>query len=241
MSNLSHIFNLLSVSQDAKTVKGEKMGYLTGILYMAPSDLSGVINICPNASPGCRAACLWTSGKGAFPTVQAARIRRTVLYKSDKAGFIKQLESDIVVLRALAHSRDFLPACRLNGTGDLPVETWGICEKFPDVAMYDYTKSPRRMRDYLAGKFPSNYHLTFSRSETNETHAKKIVALGGNVAVVFSGKELPKTFWGRKVISGDESDLRFKDEKGVIVGLTAKGKAKKEDSGFVVDMAKEGV
>ena len=56
---------------------------------------------------------------------------------------------------------------------------------------------------------------------------------GMNVAVVFR-KELPATYLGRKVINGDETDLRFLDEKNVIVGLKAKGKAKKDTSGFVV-------
>ena len=32
---------LFSISTNAKTVKGEKLGYLTGVLYLAPAMLSG--------------------------------------------------------------------------------------------------------------------------------------------------------------------------------------------------------
>ena len=57
---------------------------------------------------------------------------------------------------------------------------------------------------------------------------------GYNVAIVFN--ELPATYNGYKVIDGTDTDLRFLDEKGVIVGLVAKGKAKKDLSGFTVDV-----
>jgi hypothetical protein len=55
---------------------------------------------------------------------------------------------------------------------------------------------------------------------------------GMNVAAVFH--KVPETYLGRTVINGDETDLRFLDPKGVIVGLKAKGKAKKDTTGFVV-------
>ena len=60
-----------------------------------------------------------------------------------------------------------------------------------------------------------------------------------NVAVVFRDK-IPKSYKGYEVIDGDDSDLRFLDkfkswETGGIVGLKAKGPAKKDKSGFVVD------
>ena len=38
-----------------------------------------------------------------------------------------------------------------------------------------------------------------------------------------------------KVVNGDESDLRFLDPRNSIVGLKAKGKAKKDTTGFVVN------
>lgn len=231
--NYSRIFNLLSVGADAKTRKGESVGYLTGILYLAPSDLSGVMNTCPNASEGCRAACLFSAGLGIFKNVQLARVNRTKLFKTNRAEFLKQIRNDVALLKAVAASRGLLVAARLNGTSDLPWEKFDIIQQFPDVPFYDYTKSEKRMNEYLAGKMPANYHLTFSRSESNHAAVERVIKKGGNVAVVFSG-ELPAKFMGRPVISGDENDLRFLDAKGVIVGLTAKGKAKRDESGFVI-------
>jgi hypothetical protein len=232
-------FNLLSVSADAKTRKGEKYGYLTGILYLAPSDQSGVINVCPHASAGCRAACLFSAGRGSFPNVIAARTARTVMFKNDREGFLAKIRADIRMLAGIAGARDLIPAVRLNGTSDISFVSMGIVAEFPAIQFYDYTKDKARFQRYLSGELPANYHLTFSRSEENGEVAKHFATIGGNVAVVFAGKTLPESYLGRRVINGDESDLRFLDGEGVIVGLTAKGKARKENSGFVVDMSKE--
>jgi hypothetical protein len=100
-------------------------------------------------------------------------------------------------------------------------------DMFQSVQFYDYTKLPNRRN------VPSNYHLTFSRSESNELDALRILANGVmNVAVVFD--TLPTKWAGVKVIDGTETDLRFLDEQGVVVGLVAKGKAKKDNSGFTI-------
>lgn len=230
-TNLSRLFNLLSVGADAKTVKGQKSGYMTGILYLAPSNQSGVMNTCPHASEGCRAACLYTAGMGKFDNVKAARIRKTVLFKTNREEFMRQLDSDIILMAAVARAKGMTPAIRLNGTSDLPFEE--IAARHPSIAFYDYTKDFAKMIRFLDGKMPENYHLTFSRSESNAVKVNKVIAKGGNVAVVF-GKTLPASWQGREVISGDENDLRFLDKRGVIVGLTSKGKAKKDESGFVV-------
>lgn len=232
MSN--RFFQLLSVSADAKTSKGEALGVLTGILYMAPSDQSGVINVCPHASEGCRTACLFSAGRGAFPNVIQARTKRTLFFANDRAGFLARLEMEINMLALLADSEKKTPAVRLNGTSDLPYENWGIIQKFPNVQFYDYTKDKARYSRYLNGQLPANYHLTFSRSEDNGEHAEAFIKAGGNVAVVFSGKQLPETYLGAPVINGDESDIRFRDPKGAVVGLLAKGRARKDASGFTV-------
>lgn len=232
----NRFFHILSVGADAKTSKGEKFGYLTGILYMAPSDQSGVINVCPHASPGCRAACLFSAGMGRFPNVIQARTKKTLWFANDREGFIARLKTDISILAALAAGQNQIPAVRLNGTSDLPWEKWGVIQAFPNVQFYDYTKDKARFARYLNGELPANYHLTFSRSETNGAHAEAFIKAGGNVAVVFQAKELPSHYLGAEVVNGDESDLRFKDKRGVVVGLLAKGKAKaKHDkSGFAV-------
>ena len=230
--------NLLSVDTNAKTVKGQKRGYLTGILYLAPSNESGAINVCPHASAGCRAACLYTAGMGSFSNVKQARINKTLFFARDRESFVAQIKKDIAALIRKAKRMDLIPCVRLNGTSDLPFENFGIMAEFPDIAFYDYTKNAKRMKRYLAGDMPANYSLTFSRSETKRNHrqCEEIANLGGNVAAVFAGKTLPKTYQGKRVFNGDESDLRFLDPTGVIVGLNAKGMARKDNSGFTINI-----
>ena len=230
---------ILGIDTNAKTVKGSEFGYLTGISYLAPSDESGVANTCPDASAGCRSACLFTAGRGAMDNVKDARVNKTLAFFKNKNVWMKQLAFEITRLIKKAAKEGKIPCIRLNGTSDLPWERVkldgkNIMEHFPTVQFYDYTKSIARMREFTGGTLPSNYHLTFSRSESNEVEVDEVLAAGGNVAVVFRGT-LPVTFKGYKVIDGDETDLRFTDAKNVIVGLTQKGRAKKDITGFVVE------
>jgi hypothetical protein len=246
--------SLLSVSTDAKTVKGEKQGYLTGILYLAPHTIAGVGNLCADATEGCMAGCLYTAGRGVFTSVQRARIAKTKRFKADRAGFMAQLVKDIAALVRKARRAGMTPVVRLNGTSDLPweriapgVEREGealgnLMAAFPDVQFYDYTKSVRRARAHAYGEMPTNYHLTFSRSECNTNDCLSVLASGGNVAVVFGtrkGEQLPIRWNNFTVLDGDSSDLRFRDtSKGVygyVVGLRAKGPARRDRSGFVVN------
>jgi hypothetical protein len=225
-------YKLLSVGHDAKTVKGEKKGYLTGILYLSPSDTSGLINTCASASPGCRAACLNTAGRGVFTSVQAGRLRKTKLLVHWPELFYEQLHHDLVTLIRNAKRLGLTPCARLNGTSDLPKIAHRMAAEFPGLKLYDYTKLARPWERVLP-----NYHLTFSHSETNGVQCMEALEHGVNVAMVFDtkrGQPLPKTWCGYKVFDGDVSDLRFKDPKGVIVGVRAKGKAKKDCTGFVV-------
>lgn len=223
--------SLLGVSRDAKTSKGEKDGYLTGILYLAPSTTSGQADLCPNASAGCRAACLYTAGRGAMKNVQQARVNKTLRFLNEREEFMAEIVKDIKSLVRKAEKENMTPTVRLNGTSDIPWENVkvgdapNIMALFPNVQFYDYTKNPNRKN------LPANYDLTFSLAEDNDSNAEKALNNGVNVAAVF--QELPKTFMGRKVVNGDDTDLRFNDPKGVIVGLKAKGLAKKDTSGFV--------
>jgi hypothetical protein len=231
---------LLSISNDSKTSKGEKLGYLTGILYLAPANESGVMNVCPHASAGCKLACLFTAGRGSFNSVRDARIAKTIYFKRDRAAFMSDLVANVHALIKKAAKAGLKPAVRLNGTSDLPWHNIpvpgapNIMSLFPDVPFYDYTPNTERALDFGRNRLPANYSLTYSRKEDNEIFARLVAQNGGNVAVVFSSKTLPKAYYGRPVINGDESDLRFLDPRGVIVGLSAKGKAKKDTSGFVV-------
>lgn len=229
-------------TENAKTTKGESSGYLTGILYLAPATLAGK-NVCPHASEACTLVCLNWAGMGVFPNVQAARIAKTKAFHASPKTFIEDLAKDIAALIRKAEREGLQPCVRLNGTSDLPWESLGgdlkvnLMSRFPDVPFYDYTKNPSRARAYAQGKLPSNYSLTFSRSEVNEKLALDLLENGANVAVVFSSKKgdsLPATWGGRRVVDGDVNDLRFLDPRNVVVGLRAKGKAKLDESGFVV-------
>jgi hypothetical protein len=225
-----------------KTRKGEAVGYKTIGLHLAPASLSGY-NVCIKASAGCKAACLNTAGRGGMQLVQKARIAKTRLFVKDRTQFMSRLHSDILTAIKTARRANMIPAARLNLTSDLPWESIRIPQDtddkatlmtaFSDVQFYDYTADASRMMRWLAGDMPANYHLTFSRKEnTPDILVDSIIKSGGNVAVVFDKR--PSTWRGHKVIDGDENDLRFLDAVGVIVGLKAKGKAKNDDSGFVI-------
>ena len=226
---------------NAKTSKGEKLGWITYGLHLAPFNLSGK-NVCSHASKGCAAACLNTAGRGAMSNVQSARIAKTQKFFADKEAFTWQLAKEIGNAVKLATKKGMKPCFRLNLTSDLPwenikVESHGkklsLMEMFPNVQFYDYTKNFKRMLSFLKGEMPKNYHLTFSRSECNDDKVSIIKELGGNIAAVFRN-ELPKSWKSVQVIDGDETDLRFLDGKNKIVGLVEKGLAKKDKSGFVI-------
>jgi len=226
---------------NAKTSKGEKLGWITYGLHLAPFNLSGK-NVCSHASKGCAAACLNTAGRGAMSNVQSARIAKTQKFFADKEAFTWQLAKEIGNAVKLATKKGMKPCFRLNLTSDLPwenikVESHGkklsLMEMFPNVQFYDYTKNFKRMLSFLKGEMPKNYHLTFSRSECNDDKVSIVKELGGNIAAVFRN-ELPKAWKNVQVIDGDETDLRFLDGENKIVGLVEKGLAKKDKSGFVI-------
>lgn len=214
------------------------MGYLTGILYLAPATVAGGRTVCPFSTAGCRRVCLYTAGRGGFNVVQQARIRKTQAWLTDPAAFIEAIKQDVTALVAEATKKNLTPAVRLNGTSDIEWEKTDIMQSFPNVQFYDYTKWPSTKRLQL----PPNYHLTYSWSEKSSAgnHAYLWSKRGVNTAMVFNGG-LPKAwkFWPDQaydvpVIDGDQSDLRFTDPKGVIVGLKTKGKARKDSGdGFV--------
>ena len=220
---------LLSTA-NTKTMKGEKYGYKTYILHLAPSLISG-FQTCPKASAGCAAACLNKAGMGAFSNVQLARINRTKMFFQERDVFMTQLANEIRRAVKKAKKEGLQLLVRPNGTSDIPWEkirvegARNIFELFPEVQFYDYTAIPNRT-------VPENYHLTFSRKESNSADVATAMRNGLNVAVVFD--KLPATYLGRPVVSGDDTDIRVNDPKGVVVGLKAKGPAKSDLSGFVV-------
>ena len=263
---------LLNIDANPKTVKGQKRGYMTAILYLAPYKLSGY-QVCPMAeTAGCIGDCLNTAGRGGMApldaetvevdghvvrlnSVQRARIERTRMFFENRETFMCTLTKEIIAAEKKANKAGLTLVVRLNGTSDIRWENvkFGplsyslgchrktrirlqatIFEYFPNIQFYDYTKIANRRINHI-----SNYHLTFSYSARKEFQKTWLAALahydvGMNHAVVFNGKELPSMFHGYAVVNGDETDLRFLDQKGVIVGLKAKGKARKSNSGFAV-------
>jgi hypothetical protein len=238
----SIIMKLLSTS-NAKTSKGEKIGYLTGVLYLSPAREAGGRNLCPHASQGCLSSCLYTAGRGFFDNVKNARLAKTKLFLQSPKAFVELLALDIEALAKKAAKLGLIPAVRLNGTSDIAWEVLGgelginLMERYPHIQFYDYTKNPARAVKYATGKLPANYFLAFSRSECNEKGVAEVMQSGGTIAAVFStkkGLELPKTWGGRTVVDGDEHDAIFEHGAGVVIGLRAKGQAKKDTSGFVI-------
>jgi hypothetical protein len=237
---------LLSIG-NPKVLKGMKQGYMTYILHLAPANLSGY-ETCPKRTAGCTAACLNTAGRGGMfkkgentNIIQQARIRKTKMFFENRAQFLADLVKDIELAIKQSEKKGLIPVFRLNGTSDLSFEKYevirngrlyrNIFSAFADNIFYDYTKVLGRK----IANIP-NYSLTFSAADGNDNDVTKAIAQGYNIATVFGIKKtlpMPDTYMGLPVFNGDESDLRFLDPKGVVVGLYAKGKAKKDESGFV--------
>lgn len=220
---------------NAKTSKGESLGYKTFGIHLSPSNKSG-FNVCKWASKGCRAACLDTAGRGAMSNVQRARIAKTRFLFEEPERFLEQLRKEIRSATRSAERQGLVPCFRLNLTSDVPWEDLGIIEEFPELTFYDYSKSSARVSQFIQGKLPANYHLTYSRSERrgDDLTCFSFLKSGGNVAVVFRGS-LPETWQGFPVIDGDKTDLRFLDRPGAVIGLVEKGLAKRDETGFVVE------
>ncbi len=232
-------YNLLS-SGSTKIEKSNKLSdeWFSRIIYLAPDDLAdGKRTLCPFAKKaGCSEACLNTAGHGKFSNVQQARIRKSLLFLNDQQEFMRQLVEDANKFLKECDRLGKKPALRLNGTSDIQWEHIkvdgheNIFAMFPQIQFYDYTKIPTRKVEHIP-----NYHLTWSYSEADGKYAALIKNVSNNIAVVFR-EALPEVFKGFKVIDGDKHDMRFLDETQVVVGLVEKGEAKKDTSGFVIDL-----
>lgn len=219
-------YNLLT-TKNFKVLKGLSQGYNTAILHLSPERVSGYGNVCASATEGCKAVCLNTSGHGRYSNVQNARKERTRKYFLENDKFKAELREDIETFIRRSKKNELIPVIRLNGTSDLPMLAHEFAKEFSDIQFYDYTAHSKPWQRELP-----NYDLTFSLKENNLIHAMAALENGVRVAAVFD--ELPETYLGYPVINGEDSDLRFLEPKGVIVGLTPKGKAKHDKSGFVI-------
>ena len=250
-------------TDSAKAAKATGFGYLNAIQYIAPADTAGVGNLCPNASPQCKALCLGTySGQAAIvadlengtnPTRESRKLKAR-LFMGARNYYMNLIAQETLAVARKAAREGLTPIIRLNGSTDIPFERIRFTVDAKTAAAL--AKAGRRQPllpvtllelfadlqfvDYtkspqrLARK-PANLDLTLSYSVTNDAACIDALANGHNVAMVFAGG-LPDMFAGFHVIDGDLHDLRHLDPKGgCIVGLSPKGnKAKKDASGFVV-------
>jgi hypothetical protein len=226
---------LTKASASAKLSKNDVQSY---ILYLAPANQNNFgINICPKASEGCTKACLFTAGRGKFNNVKTARIEKTDFMLFYPAKFYKKLAAEIMYNSTLAFNQKI--AFRLNGTSD--INHYKQLKRYANldintlpnnVIFYEYTKN-LNMAKSIKNEF-SRVHITFSKSENNWHECLQALEYGFNVAAVFN--KLPTSYAGYPVINGDLSDERFNDKLGVIVGLKAKGDAKKDNSGFLINI-----
>jgi len=252
---------ILSVSSDPKTVKSLIDGILTGVMYGMPANGSGEWNDCPFASLGCEMACLNTSGHGGIGLdqdnlnpVQIARLKRSAYFHTRRSEFWIMLIRDIDALIRKAKKLGLKAAVRLNGTTDVKWESQpvvidgvkiaeNIMALYPDVIFYDYTKWPYAKRPNET--LPVNYHLTFSRSETNQDQIAENIYHGRNATVVVDIKSsdkttaIPITWREIPTFDADRSDFRPNDPIGRVLILRYKS-AKASSladalaSGFVV-------
>ena len=222
------------IANSAKIKKSLKNGVMTYCVYLAPYTMAGVvngkqINVCPN-SENCRDFCLNRSGRNKGDIlahgeeeriINKARIRKTRLFYEDRETFMQVLIHEIKKSKRYAERMGFGFSIRLNGTSDISPLAFrymnrNILDIFPEVMFYDYSKRPHAMEESMAHE---NYDVTFSYDGANWSHCLEYLRKGGNVAVVFFGDELPETYKGWKVIDGNNSDVRYMDEKGCVVGL----------------------
>lgn len=227
------------ISKGTTNAKTAKNILETHILYMSPyTQNSKAVNICPKATNGCILGCLFTAGRGAFNSIQQARQNRTEFYINSKKQFCEQITKELQALNNKAKKQGAKIAIRLNGTSDLDFIAIiknqigvDVLESFQNLEFYDYTKILGKVKKYAG----TRYKLTFSRAENNEAEAKEALLYGVPVSVVFHhNKPMPSTYLGTKVIDGDSADDLMIDSGAVILGLKAKGKAKKDLTGFVV-------
>ena len=234
--NLGLSYRPILGTASAKTVKGEKLGMLTAIIYLVPNE-----TICSMSRlAGCMNPCLATAGRGAFLKIQQQRQAKTDCFKNDQRAFMLSFAADIWTLERTAKKRGMTPLVRPNGTSDILYENIEVCDGknifqcFPLVQFYDYTKHPSRK---LEGKTCGNYDLTYSFSGITPigiTHKGLLNPDNSRVAVVFHKRsEIPSTFRGWSVVDGDNTDVRHIEPKTVVVALYSKGKAKRDFSGFV--------
>lgn len=237
------------LSKGTTNAKTSKNSLETFILYMSPADQNSKgADLCPFRSKGCTSACLYTAGRGKFNNVQRARMNKSEYFIRDKKTFLSQLALELKAINKRQLKKGTKAAIRLNGTTDVDFlyllkNRVGLdALQLEGLVFYDYTKDPHRVKRYAG----TNYTLTFSRAEDNEPQALEVLKNSGIVSAVFA-ERLPQFYKGFEVFDGDKADdimikaskavkvlKRTRKGQGLILGLKAKGDAKKDTSGFVI-------
>lgn len=218
---------LTSVSATVKHLKSLKYGELTVSLYLAPAKMSGY-EVCPGRNAECTRLCLNQSGKNIGPQkikgdfINCSRITKTRLFFEQRDFFMDWMIAEIEAAKRKAARMTYKLSIRLNNTSDISPEEFtrngqNILQMYPEIQFYEYTKVPSRVK--LMDKYP-NYDVTFSYTGYNLTECQEMLMNKIRVAVVF--KNVPEEWEGYPVIDGDAYDMRYKDDKNVVVGLKYK-------------------
>lgn len=239
ISGLSYLGKVNNSTKHEKAFIYNEMVYT---IYLSPAKMSG-FEVCPMRTKECTLLCLNESGRNRHldakrNVINSSRIKKTQLFFKERDFFVTWVINEIMSAQKVAKKRGYSFSVRLNNTSDISPELFktndgeNILEWFPDVQFYDYTKVFNRMR--LLEKYP-NYDLTFSYSGENMDQCIDILEKGiGRVAMVFD--KVPTSYNGFEVINGDKYDMRYLDDKGVIVGLKYKKVRNelKDDYSFVI-------
>lgn len=225
---------------NAKTWKGTKFDYLTGVLYLAPANRADPARtVCPWAKR-CIRPCLTESGFGSQVSVKDARIRKTLFFLNRRKEFVALLHEAIKGLVDTAAANGLRPALRLNGTSDIAWESieGGILAKdFGDrLIRYEYSKGPNRVSDWLHGTPSSNpdwpyarsngagafrdvrnYALVFSLGGKHDDQIPALLKRGANVAAAWKSKKMMPAMSSGFVVPGGGT-IKFDKEYPVIDG-----------------------
>lgn len=231
------------VNNSTKHVKAFKYNEMVYTIYLAPGNSSGY-EVCPGRTSECTSLCLNSSGRNKMDIkkemINASRIKKVRLFFEEKNYFMKWLIDDIKKSYNKAMEQGFYFSVRLNNTSDISPEDFyiidngvkqNILEIFPHIQFYDYTKVFDR--ESLTKKY-SNYDLTYSFTGRNWSECLDLLNKGERITVVFN--KVPETYLGFEVVDGDKYDMRYRDPKGVIIGLKFKKVRNKltNDNKFVI-------
>ena len=234
----TYTVNSLLGKPESNTKLAKSQGEYRVVGLSLAAEKSSGFQVCPKATLGCKLSCIFKSGMaGVFPTINVARIAKTRAYFKHRPQFLFKLWHEVEKEEIIAKKNGQKLAVRLNVFSDIAWERefWTLFYDFHKVQFFDYSKVIKRMFDE---KRPKNYHLTFSRSESNEEECLQVLRAGMNVTAVFRDRNFPAKWKGFRTYSGDETDLRFLDPSPRVIALYAKGPGKKDETGFVLETVK---